>query len=524
MTANGMLTMGWTKFYMKLPVCYSSRLRSEYRYLILAIGVIVALLPIAALAQSMGTNPGNAVASTNIPLLPNPAVMVLHTAAILILGGGIARALWHFDFFRNMAWILVMFGIVSGIAWFVTGQFYSSGEMPLRYARFVTFFVCFILILYILLRAVLPTHASRARAAIPALLRDLAIFISAFIALFVMIVTLFPEINLTPVFFTSGIVSIVIGLAVQDVLSNLLAGLVLSLDRPFEIGDWVHLGQNEGEVVRVTWRTTKLRTFENDFIELPNSMIAKEKIANHHAPTTVHMRKILVGVTYDTPPGIATAALLDAAAKVNGVMTSPAPEVLFKDYLDSSVLFELRVWIDNYGSYPVIESNIRREIWYSFKRHDITIPFPVRDVNLRQIVDPPELLYARLIGQKGINRQQVYELNPGRSTIGREPGNAVCLQDPQVSKVHATIEQENNRFLLRDQQSRHGTYLNGGKISEAPLRRGDEITFGSITLTFETNAVPATEDTSKRPRIRTSSTAINQSAQPENPAQGDTLT
>ena len=219
-------------------------------------------------------------------------------------------------------------------------------------------------------------------------------------------------------------------------------------------------------------------------------------------PSPLHMRKILVGVTYDTPPALAVQALTEAALRVDGVMTSPAPEIQFRDYLDSSLLYEVRAWIDHYGSYPVIESNLRKEIWYAFKRHDITIPFPIRDVNLKQIQDPEMICHGRLMGSIGLHTEFVFELDADRIQIGRDPQNDICLPDTKVSKTHAEIIRTNNGFTIRDLQSRHGTFVNGTQVTESMLQRGDEILMGSIRLTFETNLAPKETIDGKRPPVR----------------------
>ncbi|MBN1355431.1 mechanosensitive ion channel [bacterium] len=434
--------------------------------------------------------------------LPDPAVMVIFAVSVLLIGGAIGRVLWRTRLVNGFFWIILIFCSVSGAFWTILGRFYSASAVPYRFAQLFSFFLISILLLYLIVRFLLPSSATRTRASIPSLVRNLAVFAMALIVLFILLVSLFPELNLTPVFFTSGVLSIVIGLAVQDVLTNLLAGLVLSIDKPFDLGDWVHFGDMEGEVVKTTWRTTKIRNLQNDYIELPNSLISRERLVNHNTPTSIHMRKVYVGVTYDTPPALACEALLEAVSRVEGVRKSPSPEIHFKDYLDSSLLYEVRIWIDNYGSYPVIESDTRKEIWYAFKRHDITIPFPIRDVNLKQVQDLPMQYRARLITADELLKGKIFELTDDRTTIGRDPHNTVVVNNPQVSKHHADIVRDERGYRIADRGSRHGTFLNGTRITEALLQRGDEISLGGTRLLFETNLAPVTGMESDRPEIR----------------------
>ena len=435
-------------------------------------------------------------------ILPEPAIMLIIGVGVFLFGGLLSRLLFRFKIISKVSSVLLIFCIVTSTAWILVSVYYDHGAAPYRFTLLLSVFLLFLYVLYVILQVMLPSQAGRTRASLPTLIRNLIIFVFTLMVLFVLILMLFPEVSLAPVFFTSGVVSIVIGLAVQDVLSNLLAGLVLSVDQPFKPGDWVHIGETEGEIIQVSWRTTKIRNFENDYIDLPNSLIAKSNITNHHTPTPIHMRKILVGVTYDTPPALAVLALTEAANHVNGVMTNPAPEIQFKDYLDSSLLYEVRAWIDYYGSYPVIESNLRKEIWYAFKRHDITIPFPIRDVNLRQIQETDQICYARLQGSIGLHTGFVYELDADRILIGRDPQNDICLPDVKVSKSHAEITRSNNIYTIRDLHSRHGTLLNGTAVTESMLQRGDEILIGSIKLTFETNLASKDTTQEKRPPVR----------------------
>ncbi len=422
--------------------------------------------------------------------LPDSAVILLEFVGIFLLGGVLSRIFRQLRFIHSQIAILLIFFVVACLNRVFIAFFFTPDSSPCRFAQLVSLFLLFLIILLVIVRLVFPSQRSRTRASLPILVRNLTVFVLALIVFFLLLLYLFPEINLTPVFLTSGVLSIVIGLAVQDILSNLLAGLVLSFDRPFKVNDWVHLDDVEGEVIRITWRTTRIRNFENDIIELPNSRISKAKIVNHCAPTTIHMRKLYVGVTYETPPGIARKALLEAAVRVNGVRTKPAPAVHFRKYEDSSLLFELRVWLDNYALYPVIESELHKEVWYAFKRHNITIPFPIRDINFKKITEIPTKQIARLIACTDPWKGSIFELSESKNTIGRTPDNSITLKDPQVSKNHAVVFFNGKDFILRDQKSRHGTWLNGKKISESRLQQGDEITIGPVKFIFEMNSVP----------------------------------
>src|SRR4030095_9194813 len=109
-----------------------------------------------------------------------------------------------------------------------------------------------------------------------------------------------------------------LGLALQPILGNFFAGLVISLEKPFRINDWIRVGDDEGRVVAITWRTTHLRPPHNDNIVIPNGKIADERVLNYYYPHPMHLERVYVGVHYKTPPYRAKRALLEAAVGVAG--------------------------------------------------------------------------------------------------------------------------------------------------------------------------------------------------------------
>jgi len=439
----------------------------------------------AAFAQEETASSGNS--STEV-FSREPSLMILIVAGILVAVFLVTRLLLRLKVIKNAIWTLPILVLLSGAGWGVLALLRVEGvENLYRLVRLLFLFMVFLGVLVVLARLAMPSEAQRTRAGSTRLIQNLAVLLLAILGFFILLMWSFPGLPLTPVFVTSGAVSIIIGLAVQDHLGNLLAGVVLSFDQPFQIGDWVQIGEIEGQVTEIGWRATRLRTRNHIQAEFPNHMIAKERVLNFERPTGYYLMKILVGVTYETPPGLVVHALLEAAARTEGVRTSPASEVHFKDYQDSCLLYEARMFIDNFGSRPAIESDARKEIWYAFKRHGITIPFPQRDVNFRQIVEPPQALRGRLVALAGMPRGTTFELGAEPLTIGREPSNRVCITDPHVSGEHAVLEVKGDQAVLRDLKSRSGTHVNGAPITCAVLHPGDEIRVGAVTLVFETN-------------------------------------
>jgi len=196
-------------------------------------------------------------------------------------------------------------------------------------------------------------------------------------------------------------------------------------------------------------------------------------------------------VAYDTPCGLATDALLEAASKVEELLPSPPAVVYLKDFQDSAILYELRVWIDNFASLHGIESEVRKQIWYAFRRHGVTIAFPQRDVHHYTVPKTPQAAFYRLVVTGGALRGAMFPLAAGQqATIGRAADSTICVSDQRVSNRHAVIEPCAGGHCLRDLGSRHGTRVNGQWVESARLVSGDEIDIGPVALVYETNWAP----------------------------------
>jgi small-conductance mechanosensitive channel/CRP-like cAMP-binding protein len=200
---------------------------------------------------------------------------------------------------------------------------------------------------------------------------------------------------------TSALLTAVIGLALQDTLGNLFSGLAIQIGQPFEVGDWIELdGQagHHGRVLEIGWRSTTLRTLDDNEVIVPNGVIAKSLVRNHSRPTSVERRHVRFGASYDAPPERVRAVVLEAVAGTPKVLETPAPSVVTTEYGDSAVVYDLRYHTDDHQGGHVTDGRVRDRVWYALRRAGIPIPFPQRDVHLfthdvererrdRQVVD-----------------------------------------------------------------------------------------------------------------------------------------
>lgn len=190
------------------------------------------------------------------------------------------------------------------------------------------------------------------------------------------------NIQLTTVLATSAIITVVIGLALQETLGNLFAGLALQLDPAYQVGDWIHTGENLGRVEEVTWRATKLRTLDNDLIIIPNGQIGKEKLTNHSYPLGPHATRVIVKVTYGIPPNKVDSVVKESLLRVPNVTMEPAPDIRLNAFLEYAVEYQIKFFIMDYGLLEPTLSAVRKSLWYHFRRNGIEIPVPIRNVFL----------------------------------------------------------------------------------------------------------------------------------------------
>jgi small-conductance mechanosensitive channel/CRP-like cAMP-binding protein len=186
-------------------------------------------------------------------------------------------------------------------------------------------------------------------------------------------------INITPFLATSAILTMILGLAFQGVLSNILAGMSLTLTKSFSKNEWIQVGEDEGMVLDTNWRETRIFDRYSNIIVLPNNIVASENITNFSQPNRRTALTIPVKASFDAPPSKVLDALCEAASEVPQVLSTPAPEACVFGYEDFGISYVLKFWITDFAhKYPIM-SNVGRLIWYKFKRQGIEIPVPVSD-------------------------------------------------------------------------------------------------------------------------------------------------
>jgi small-conductance mechanosensitive channel/CRP-like cAMP-binding protein len=273
-------------------------------------------------------------------------------------------------------------GAVLGLLLFGGGRFPDSGWLSL------VFLVPFLMLLVRGTVLAFQTLFRRRQGAAPPSLLGSVISVLAYGIGVGAIAHRWFGVELTPFLATSAVVGAVVGLAMQDVLGNLFAGIALHTEAPFRVGDWVRVGDRDGRIDQVSWRALRLQTWDGDTLTVPNNEVARHAILNYSLPRAPHSRLVIVGVNYHTPPNKVISVLAGLLEQVPGVRSEPPPVIRIIGYHDFAIQYEVRYFFTGYEEFRRIEGEIHRLIWYHFKRHGIEIPFPVRNVFLHQVEVP----------------------------------------------------------------------------------------------------------------------------------------
>jgi small-conductance mechanosensitive channel len=197
-------------------------------------------------------------------------------------------------------------------------------------------------------------------------------------------------VNVVPFVAGAGIAGIAVGFAAKDTLSNLIAGILLIIDRPFEIGDRIEVWSSPqgsatwGDVIDIGLRATKIRTTDNIVIIIPNNEIMMRDIINYTTISTDIRLRIPIGVAYDTDIKKAKSVILEVAKTAEWVLRNPSPVVVVRQFGESSVDLQLRVWIKDARNRMDTISYMTDKVKEAFDREGIEIPYPKRDITITQ--------------------------------------------------------------------------------------------------------------------------------------------
>ena len=184
--------------------------------------------------------------------------------------------------------------------------------------------------------------------------------------------------------FISGALAIGVGFGAQNIINNFISGWILMWERPIRIGDWVEIGEDIGVVEEINTRSTRLKRIDGVHLLLPNSKLLEDTVINWTRVDNILRSVVRVGVSYSSDV-VVVKSLLDKVVHAHeGILTKPEPQVIFEDFGDSSLVFDVYFWIDmsEGRSLRGTRSELRFEIAKIFEENGIIIAFPQQDVHI----------------------------------------------------------------------------------------------------------------------------------------------
>ncbi len=191
--------------------------------------------------------------------------------------------------------------------------------------------------------------------------------------------------DLSNIAIIAGALSVGIGFGLQNIVNNFVSGLILLIERPIKVGDWIVIGGNEGFVKSIKVRATEIETFQRASIIIPNSELVSNAVTNWTHKDRYGRVEVVVGVAYGSDVDKVMDILMTCLKEHEKIMTWPEPQVIFQDFADSSLNFEARGFIAQVELRVPVGSQLRIAINRAFVEAGIEIPFPQRDVNIKDI-------------------------------------------------------------------------------------------------------------------------------------------
>lgn len=183
--------------------------------------------------------------------------------------------------------------------------------------------------------------------------------------------------------FISGAVAIGVGFGAQNIINNFISGWILMFERPVRIGDFIELDDRTGVVEKIGNRSTRIRRTDGVHILVPNSQLLERKVVNWTLVDLQIRSTVRVGVAYGSPTDVVARLIRQAVDEVPGISKTPDPLVIFEEFGDSALIFDVYFWAEMSGEKDqrVLRSEVRYRIDQLFRDNGIVIAFPQRDVH-----------------------------------------------------------------------------------------------------------------------------------------------
>jgi len=276
----------------------------------------------------------------------------------------------------------------------------------------------------------------------------------------------------------SGVVAIIVGFAGQNLFAGIIGGIAIQINRPYKLGDWLKVGDTYAEVREINWRSTRLCTNDDIYLDIPNNEMVSHQIVNLHYPTEIHAMRIRVGVEYKNPPNLVKDALGRAAQSAKNVVPNPPVKVFLVDFADHAVIYEIKYYMGNHARINETNDAVRTNVWYELKRQGITIPFPIRTLRV-------ERKAARPVQEDQEEALSILRDEPLFSCLSEEQLNHLVTQARlstfgRGERVIREGAEGDSMFVLLRGAAEVSISKNGSSIPVATLKAPD--CFGEMSL------------------------------------------
>lgn len=419
--------------------------------------------------------------------MPAPLIDLLRAGVpallCLVVGIVVIRFLCRRPALRRLSFALSLFALTASVALFRT-LVPAEATLLDPYLRFLLLFSLAygaFKVVEVLVIDLLPGRHGPRQA--PAILRDVVAAVVGGLILVVLLRASFG-VDVAALVATSAALSIVLGLALQETLSNLFAGLALMLERPFEAGDWIQMGDLIGQVQEVSWRAVRLKLIrQEDFLIVPNSVVAKSQIVNMSQPLPVHGHAIEVSAPYAEAPERVRQVLVEAALDVEGVLAQPVPRARVMRFEASAIVYQLVYFLVDYSRIYDLQGDVLSRCWYAFRRHGIEMPFPVADVLFRDAVQVAKDARAAEVARIGALLAGVEFLEALTSEqVERLASEARIVPFPKGGTVVHQGDEGDSLFLVVEGRVEVSVELPGGGPMQRLATLGASDYFGEMSL------------------------------------------
>jgi small-conductance mechanosensitive channel len=196
---------------------------------------------------------------------------------------------------------------------------------------------------------------------------------------------------------TSGIVAVVLGLALQSTLADLFSGIAINIEDPFRAGDWISVdGANEGQVIEINWRATRIRDRNGDTLVIPNSQIAKSRVTNHSLPERAHPSSINIDIEADSPADEVGKILISAVLDTKHVLSVPPPDVTVQAIRGRTASYCVSFYVGDFADIPSAQAESLRQVLSRVATAGLRLALPQTDVfidehtrSVAQLSQPP---------------------------------------------------------------------------------------------------------------------------------------